>query len=318
MALSSSRRLFLKEAAAISAVVSSPRPIHGDSGEKPQASSRVEIPTVDFHGTKITRLLIGSNPLYGYSHFNPLLDRTMREWMTPERRVETLHRAEAAGINTWQVHYNDPTIEDFRRYREEGGQMRWLLLGDFALMKDWKLIKEMAKLGPLGIGHHGNRTDERFRAGEMHVVHDFVKAVQDAGLPGGVSTHNPQVIAHIEEKGWRVDYYMTCLYRVTRTREEARAEFGESPLLETFMEGDPGRMTAMVRKTSKPCFAFKLLAAGRNIAKQEAVDAAFAYAFKNIKPSDAVIVGMFPKYKDEMRENAERTARILAGISRES
>lgn len=318
MPLSASRRLFLKEAAAISAVVTSPRPIHGDSPEKPQTSSSVEIPTADFHGTKITRLLIGSNPLYGYSHFNSLLDRTMREWMTPERRVETLHRAEAAGINTWQVHYNDPTIEDFRRYRDEGGKMHWLLLGDFTLMKDWRLIQQMAKLHPLGIAHHGNRTDERFRAGEMHLVRDFVKAVQDAGLPGGVSTHNPQVIAYIEEKGWSVDYYMTCLYRVTRTREEARAEFGEAPLLETFMEGDPGRMTAMVRKTSKPCFAFKLLAAGRNIAKPEAVDAAFAYAFENIKPKDAVIVGMFPKYKDEMRENAERAARILRGITTES
>ena len=202
MPLSASRRLFLKEAAAISAVVTSPRPIHGDSPEKAQTSSTVEIPTADFHGTKITRLLIGSNPLYGYSHFNSLLDRTMREWMTPERRVETLHRAEAAGINTWQVHYNDPTIEDFRRYRDEGGKMHWLLLGDFALMTDWRLIQQMAKLHPLGIAHHGNRTDERFRAGEMHLVRDFVKAVQDAGLPGGVSTHNPQVIAYIEEKGW--------------------------------------------------------------------------------------------------------------------
>lgn len=315
MATRASRRLFLKEAAAIGVAASSPNPVHGVAGGQtaPKTATPVQIPTVDFYGTRITRLVIGSNPFYGYSHFNSILDRTMREWMTQDRRVEALHRAEAAGINTWQVHYNEPTIEDFKRYRDEGGKMNWLLLGDFALMKDWKLIKEVAKLKPIGIGHHGNRTDERFRNREMDVVHDFVKAVQDAGVPGGVSMHNPEVLAYIEEKGWNVDYYMTCLYRVTRTREEARREFGESPLPETFMEGDPARMTAMVRKTSKPCFAFKILAAGRSINRPEQLDEAFDFALANIKPTDAVIVGMFPKYKDEMRENAERVARLLGG-----
>jgi len=307
-----SRRLFFKEMAAAGAAASSPLPIEGAAASTVIPPPAL-IPTVDFHGTRITRLVIGSNPLYGYSHFNSILDRTMRDWMTGENRVQTLHRAEAAGINTWQVHYNDPTIEDLKRYRDEGGKMNWLLLGDFALMEDWKLIREMAKLKPLGIAHHGNRTDNRFRAGEMHIVHDFVKAVQDAGLPGGVSMHNPQVMAFIEDKGWNMDFYMTCLYHVSRTREETRAEFGEALLGEAFMEGDPARMTAMVRKTSKPCFAFKILGAGRAIGNEKALDGAFEYAYSNIKPNDAVIVGMFPKYKNEMRENAERVARLLGG-----
>lgn len=281
------------------------------------AETPIALPRVRFFDTEITRLVIGSNPLYGYSHVNVIFDKLMREWMTQEHRVETLHRAEAAGINTWQVHYNEPTMEDLKRYRAEGGKMHFLLLGDFALMKDWTLIKEVAKLKPLGIAHHGNRTDERFRAGQMNVVHDFVKAVQDAGLPGGVSTHNPAVVEFIERRGWRVDYYMTCLYHVTRSREDARKEFGESPLPETFMERDPERMTAMVRQTRKPCFAFKLLGAGRLINRPEMIDAAFTYALEHIKPSDAVIVGMFPKFTNEMRENAERVARICAAMPSE-
>ena len=47
---------------------------------------------------------------------------------------------------------------------------------------------------------------------------------------------------------------MTCFYRVSRTPEEARALMGgERPLGETFLEKDPVRMTAMIRKTNKPC-----------------------------------------------------------------
>ncbi len=309
--LISSRRGFLATAAAAGLTPT------GAASPSAGKDEPIELPRVSFFGTEITRLVIGSNPLYGYSHVNVIYDRMMREWMTQDRRVETLHRAEAAGINTWQVHYNTPTIEDLKRYRAEGGKMNLLLLGDFALMTDWSLIKEVAKLKPLGIAHHGNRTDNRFREGTMDVVHDFVKAVQDAGLPGGVSTHNPAVVDFIEQRGWRVDYYMTCLYHVTRTREDARKEFGESPLPETFMERDPERMTAMVRKTSKPCFAFKLLAAGRLINRPAMVDDAFRFALENIKPSDAVIVGMFPKYANEMRENAERVARICATVPSE-
>jgi hypothetical protein len=270
------------------------------------------LPTVKFQGKDITRLIIGSNPFYGYSHFNPLLDRFMRDYYTQDRRIEVLKSAERAGINTWQVHYNGPTVEDWKRYRSEGGNMNVLLLADFDLMKNWKLLPEVAKLKPIGIGHHGNRTDERFRAGQMNIVHDFTKAVHDAGLPAGVSMHNPAVLAYIEEQGWDLDYYQTCLYRVSRTAEEARAEFGESPLLETYMERDPERMTTMVRQTKKTCFVFKLLGAGRSVSRPEAVEGAFRYALTHIKPQDPVIVGMVPKFSDQVAENVAFVKKVCS------
>ncbi|HWQ53974.1 MAG TPA: hypothetical protein VN442_09830 [Bryobacteraceae bacterium] len=274
------------------------------------APAAVALPTVKFGKADITRLIIGSNPFYGYSHFNPLLDSMMREWMTQDRRIGILKQAEAAGINTWQVHYNDPTIADFKRYRAEGGRMNWLLLADFDLMKNWKLLTEVAKLGPIGVAHHGNRTDDRFRAGEMNIVRDFVNAVHDAGLPGGISTHNPKVVEYVEEHGWNNDYYMTCMYRVSRTEDEARDELGEAPLGEVYMERDPERMCRMVRATRKTCFAFKLLGAGRNIRTPQQVEQAVGYVLSNIKPQDAVIMGMFPKFRDEIRENAELVRRL--------
>lgn len=270
------------------------------------------LPKVKFHGVEITRLIVGSNPLYGYSHFNRILDGLMREWMTQDRRMQVLHHAEACGINTWQVHYNDPTIEDLRRYRAEGGRMNWLLLADFELMKNWKLLPEVARMHPIGIAHHGNRTDERFRAGQMELVRDFTKAVHDAGVPAGVSTHNPAVVEYIEEHGWDVDYYMTCMYRVTRTPEEARRDFGEAPIGEIYMERDPERMCEVVRKTRKTCFAFKVLGAGRNTNSPAQLERAFRFVLTHIKPQDAVIVGMFPRFKDEIRENVELVSRILA------
>jgi hypothetical protein len=271
------------------------------------------IPKVKFGKTDITRLIIGSNPFYGYSHFNSLLDRHMREWMTPEHKMEVLHRCGQVGINTWQVHYNDQPMEDIRRYRKEGGKMNIIMLGDFAMMKDLSIVSKVAKeITPLGIGHHGNRTDERFRNGEMDKVREFLKAVRDSGVMVGLSTHNPAVVDAVESQGWDIDYYMTCLYRVSRTPEEARKELGEAPLGETFLEKDPERMCKAIRQTRKPCLAFKVLGAGRNISSGGAIESAFRFALTNIKPTDAIIVGMFPRFKDEPKENADLVRRILA------
>ena len=256
-------------------------------------------------------LIIGSNPFYGYSHFNHTLDQLMRDWYTQDRRMEVLHACERRGINTWQLHYNDQPVEDLKRYRAEGGKMQLVLLADFALMKDPKLLPEVARLDPLGIGHHGNRTDERFRNGEKGKVRDFLKAVRDAGVMVGLSTHNPAVIDTVEGEGWDVDYYQCCLYRVSRTPAEARAEFGESPIGETFMEKDPERMCKMIRQTRKPCLAFKLFGAGRTSGSPAEVERAFRFAFSNIKPTDAVIVGMYPRFKDEVSENTALVRRIL-------
>jgi hypothetical protein len=302
------RRQFVGSAAGVAAGLSLNRPVSG-------APAATTLPLVQFGDHKITRLLIGANPFYGYSHFNSLLDKFMREFMTQDRRVQTLKDAEAAGINTWQVHYNDPTIEDWKRYRAEGGKMNVLLLSDFALHKDWSLLKEVVKLKPIGIGHHGNRTDERYREGRMDVVRDFIKAVHDVGVPAGISTHNPAVVAYAEEKGFENDYYMTCMYRVSRTVEEIRAEFHEAQLGEAFAERDPERMCAMVRQTKKTCFAFKVLGAGRRINRPEHIEAAFRFVLKNIKPQDPVIVGMCPKFKDEVRENVELVSRISREIA---
>ncbi len=304
--MSTNRRRFLGSAAALAGALGIPQ-----TGAAQTAP--VILPKVRFGDLELTRLIVGSNPFYGYSHFNPLLDACMREYYTQDRRIEVLKRAEATGINTWQVHYNDPCMEDLKRYRAEGGKMNVKILADFALMKDWRLLPMVVKeYKPFGIAHHGNRTDQRLRENRMDIVRDFINAVHDAGVPAGVSCHNPAVVEYIEERGWPVDYYMTCMYRVSRTVEEARKEFGESPLPETFMEKDPERMCNVVRKTKKTCFAFKVLGAGRN-SRNETLEAAFRYVLTNIKPQDPVIVGTFPKFKDEMRENAEIVRKIVLG-----
>ena len=77
---------------------------------------------------------------------------------------------------------------------------------------------------------------------------------------------------------------------------------------EIYLQSDPPKMYKFMRATKKPCFAFKILAAGR----VTNADQAFRTAYESIKPNDGVFIGLFPKVKDEVRENTERVHRLLA------
>ena len=79
---------------------------------------------------------------------------------------------------------------------------------------------------------------------------------------------------------------------------------------EIYVQSDPARMYSVMRQTQKPCFAFKVLAAGR-IQDGGSVEQAFRTAFESIKPTDGIFMGVFPRAKDEIRENAEIVHRIL-------
>ena len=114
-----------------------------------------------------------------------------------------------------------------------------------------------------------------------------------------------RVVVFYEEKGWDVDYYMCCLYYLTRPRDEFQKLLGdELPEGEIYLASDPPRMFKVIKGTTKPCLAYKVLAAGRKIDNAAKVRQCFEITFNNIKPADAVIVGMYQQLSDQVGENA--------------
>ena len=93
------------------------------------------------------------------------------------------------------------------------------------------------------------------KAGEIHRVRDYCKKIRDAGVLVGVSTHIPEVVKHVIEEDWDVDFFMCCVYERHRTQEELLALLGHVPIPipEVYLESDPPRMFAVMRQTEKPC-----------------------------------------------------------------
>jgi len=69
------------------------------SGRAPAAAeeTRALLPTVALGPSRITQLIVGGDPLYGYSHFNARYSQHMLEWFTDERVVKFLLDCEKPG-----------------------------------------------------------------------------------------------------------------------------------------------------------------------------------------------------------------------------
>ena len=282
-----------------------------------------------FGNLEISRLVLGVNQFVGTSHFNSLLGMIMREYYTPDRVCEVMHQCNRFGINAYNYRHTERTQADLERFRAEGGTMH-------LVVQEWGDPIAVAKaVKPLAMHYMGEYVDRAFQNDDMEIVQEWCKKARDTGTLVGVGTHKPEVIAYVEEKGWDVDFYAGCVYNRTRTEDEWKEVLGgqiqETPN-ETYLQSDPPKMYKVMRQTKKPCFAFKILAAGRinrssrpsaraasstqrrspASGPQGTVEQAFRTAFQSIKPNDGIFVGMFPRVTDEVRENAEHTVRALA------
>jgi hypothetical protein len=301
---STTRRAFLQQAAGLAACLSAATPPTAAAADSPDKAEPL-LPTIKLGKHPVTRLIIGGNPIYGYSHFNRLLSQHQTDWHTPERVVSLLKRCEQAGINCWQNSYAERTLQDLERYRDAGGKMHWLCLGK----PDWDehpdRIEDAVKHKPIGIAPHGHLVERLHRAKKLDVLTDLLKRIHDQGVLVGLSAHNPALIELAEDKGWEIDYYMCCLYYLSRPREEYQKLLGaDLPLGEIYLPSDPPRMFKVVRAVKKPCLVYKVLAAGRRIASKAEVKECFKAACENVKTSDAMIVGMYQQFGDQVGENA--------------
>ncbi len=298
----SSRREFLKKLGALSVAAMAAKQV--TSASSAQAGD-AGLPRIKFGKVSLSRLVCGANPFNAGSHLSVFVNRQMRQYYTPEQILKTLRRCQDVGINCWQS--GSDKYKMYRRFIDQGGKMHYI-----SINSDPAEIEPIAKAGGLGIAHHGETTDNLFKADNLDKIHDFLKRVRDAGLMVGVSTHMPVVIEAIEDKGWDVDYYMACVYERHRSEAELKKLLGHVPipLREVYLQEDPPRMFRVMRQTKRPCLAFKILAAGRLSEREAWVEKAFRETFQSIKSNDGVIIGIYDEYSDQPAEDAEYTRRF--------
>ncbi|MBT3377494.1 MAG: hypothetical protein HN742_03895 [Lentisphaerae bacterium] len=260
------------------------------------------LPTVDFCGIDVTRLIIGANPFGGYSHQNPERDAEMVSYYTVERIIETWGRAEAAGINTMITNNETPhVLEAVDQYLSNGGVLQWIAqVSGSKSPTMFHAIDAAVESGCKGMYFHGGAVDKLFDEGkDVETLTSWLEHAQSQGVFAGVAGHDPRVHRWVDSLDV-ADFHAVCFFNCGSLHS------GKG---EKFYLGDAPEAARCAAEIQKPCIGYKILGAGRIEPRM-----AFEFAFENIKTTDVVNVGMHRGDNDNMvEENVAIVEGILAG-----
>jgi hypothetical protein len=259
----------------------------------------------------ISKMIIGGNIFSGTSHISAEADNEMEDYYTAENIKKALFRAEECGINTMALRGDKHIFRIIREYRNEGGKLQWIAQTAPEMISFKGSIDQIMKFEPIAVYLHGTVTDALFKEKKFDEIKERLKIIRDKGVSVGLCTHMPQVVEYAEEHNLDADYYMTCLYNLSRIDRVSSAVTGKIESGEPFYREDRELMYKTIQSVSKQCHVFKILGAGRLCETQEQVKNAFEETFANIKDNDVAIVGIFQKYADQIAVNSEIVKKIL-------
>ena len=245
---------------------------------------------------RVSRLIIGGNPYSSISHDSPEKSKEMEDYYTVGQIIADLREAEGCGINTLLARADRHIIRVLNEYRNAGGKIQWIAQtpkrDEYGNLKDY--IRLIARYQPIAIYHHGGTTDQLYDAGKLDSIRDALKLIRDLGFAVGLGTHDPQILKYCYHEGYEVDFHVCAFYNHTRRRE-------------MYLPTDRDAAIAAIQAVPLPTIAIKVLAAGRS-----EPTSAFKLALENIKPIDAIAVGMYTKdHPNQIRENAKTVTKLM-------
>jgi len=245
------------------------------------------LPSIKLGTLEVSRLILGSNPFWGYSHKSAELDAQMRAWHTDARIAEILDEADECGVTAVASPPDERWRKLWMKYKAAGGRLKhWISQchgnPDQMLSEIDRSVASGASAGFI----QGARVEDQFGAGKIETLLSWVEHIRQAKLPAGVAAHWPEVHPELQKRGFPVDFFYQCMYNASKTSDYSQAE---RKLAE-----------ATVTQLKKPVIAYKILAAGRLQPSE-----GFEQAFNNIRRKDGVCVGIYARNAvDQIRQNA--------------
>ena len=277
--------------------------------------------TVDFLGMPVTKLILGDNPFIGNSYVPETYPRKeMFDYYQADKVLAALFAAEANGINTYMALADNYLIRLFQQYRREGGKMN--IMFQTCPSTDLQAnIWQMMDCEPVAIYHQGSTLEEFLREDKKDVLMKRFELIRSTGVYVGLGTHVPEILLQAERENWGMDFYMSCLYNYQNQRKgEQSSFFTGKPKYIVFYPEDPPKMYEAIKQVKKPCVAFKIFAGGQvfNGKMPEEIpgvlESVYTDVFGNIKPGDVACIGVYQKFKDQIKENVKIAEKVLASM----
>lgn len=284
---------------------------------------------------EISRLVMGCNPMGGWSHSRDLryVGTLSKNWHTPEKMKETWAVGEKAGLNLTNLTAN--MYSTFNEYKKEtGSKMMNMCQCSIGRPEDRLApLKQAVDDGSDFIYIQGENTDNLALSKATEDLHQALEYTKSQGLLFGVGAHSLQTILESRELGVKPDFYYKTFHHDnywSATPREKRVEYmqytsrtgqprGTRPALagspnaprvdhdaynDNMWDYFPEKTIEAFKSIDVPLFGFKVMAAGA-LTPADGI----RWAFEN--GADFVCAGM---YDFQVVEDVNITVEILSSL----
>ncbi len=235
--------------------------------------------TVSINGRDFSKVVLGTNAIYGRSHFSDARSKEYEKRCTDEYVALLIETCVRSGVNAVESSANENIqriISDLRR----------------KLSQPIRFIGNTRKDATSAMGHgekfrylienesdicvvHAQFVDRPRRENEIKGLQKLIRDIHAAGLIAGISTHRISTVEFCEERDYGVDVYLFPLNELGFVYPGYEGKETVAERIET------------IKNTPKPFVLMKTLGAGRI-----PPDAGLRFALENSKDSDIITLGL--------------------------
>lgn len=259
-------------------------------------------PRTEVGGISLSRMIIGTNWVAGYSHRSSSADNMIKErHSTPNTVVPIFNTFLNSGVDTVMAPFGMlPHITEAVKIAEEQSGQKMIMVdtpvinvddNEAARKEAEASIKASAARGSKICLIHHYSAEQLVNKNKRQIcrLDDYTKMIRDAGMIPGLSAHMPELVLFSDENGYDVETYIqiyNCMGFLMQVEVEAVA--------------------SVIRNAKKPVMTIKPMAAGRTTPF-----VGLNFSFATIRDCDMVTVGCFNEY-----EAAEDIEIALAALER--
>lgn len=261
-----------------------------------------QFPRTDVAGVSLSRMLIGTNWMLGWSHTSPSADNRIKSaYSRPEDFFPMLQAFSEHGVDSLMgIIGTIPVIADGIEYaRQKLGKDIIVIDTPIINVSDSPearreaeaVIRKSAKAGATFCLLHHSCAEQLVNKnlGVISRLDDYTKMIRDAGMIPGLSAHMPELITYTDANGYDIETYIQ-IYNC----------------LGFLMQVEIETVSGIIHNAKKPVMTIKPMAAGR-VTPYVGLN----FSWHTIRPCDMVTVGCFTP--DEVHEDIEISLAALEG-----
>ena len=262
----------------------------------------VQFPRTEVAGVSLSRMIIGTNWILGWSHTSPAADRQIKTRYADGRSCVPMLRAFLdRGVDTIMgMLQQEQVMRDAVKAAEDAAGRKLIVIDTPILNVDDNpearaearaTVRRSAEAGAKFCFLHHSCAEQLVNKNKHQIqrLDDYTDMIRQAGMIPGLSAHMPELILYSDENGYDVETYIQ-IYNC----------------MGFLMQIEVETIAAIIHAAKKPVMTIKPMAAGR-VSPYVGLN----FVWNTIRPCDMVTVGCF--HEDEAIEDVEIS---LAAIER--